>query len=210
MNLRKESAKALGAFLAELVPSLKARFVVGQPDPEKDATYNGLAILPGRFSFEGQQDEELDESQVGTTLVEVGSLSGTVELRIYARTAAERDDLEQQVTEAMLSREGSPGTVVVTLANLSSGGLRWGYEPPCTFALDSVDWEDEFAFDKRRYGFVSLNAWLPVLLTRTGDGATTIDTMILALTDDLTTDNASELVLEAYRVGADGSVALAS
>jgi len=205
-NIRTEAAKALGAFIAAQVPEFAGRFVVGQPDPEKQADYAGLCILPGRYAFESESEEEVDETHATRVLVEVGSLTGSVEVRVYARHQATRDDLEEKVMRALVSREGSPGTIVVTVGGLVFGNVRWDYEAPCTFSLAGSDWNDEFAFEHRRYSFMELDSWLPMLVSR--EGVYTIEQMVLALTDDLDTDAAADLVLEQYQVAADGTVAL--
>jgi hypothetical protein len=203
-NLRKEAAKALGAFIAAQVPEFNNRFLVGQPDPEKQADFAGLVILPGRYKFESESEEEVDETLPTRALVEVGSLEGSVEVRIYARHAAVRDDLEQKVLEALVSREGSPGTIVVTVPGIVVGGATWGYAPSCTYSLAGSDWQEEFAFEHRRYSFIELDSWLPMLVAR--NGVYTIEQMALAVTNDMTTEATTNLVLEQYQVAEDGTV----
>lgn len=205
MNLRKEAAKALGAFIASQVPEFASKFHVGQPDPEKQAEFNGLCILPGNYSFMSDSEEEVDDTQASRLLVEVGTFEGTCEIRVYARHQTTRDDLEDKIMQALCSREGSPGTVVFAVQNLTVNGTKWNYKPPCTYSLSGSDWHDEFAFEHRRYSFIEMDSWLPMLINR--DGVYAIRQMVLALTDDLVTDNAAPIPLEQYLVNEDGTVA---
>ncbi len=187
MSLRYEACVGLAAALETAVPALVGKVHAQQGDPSHQATWPCLTILPRMFHFDPWQENELavDTGGLDNHLLECGDLSGTVELQITAASAAEREDLEELVINAMFQRELAPGTLIVTCPNVVVAGVTTGYDAPITFSLVDAQWQEEFVFDQKRMSFLVLNVELPILVLRT---AYDIENLTIALTADLESD----------------------
>lgn len=205
MNLRKEAASRLAAKILTAVPSLGASAVISQAEPEVDGKYPGLVIMVGKFRFLPNQDEDVHQPAADKEFVQVGEAHGDLEVRIYAKAPAERNKLEDQVEQVFLARSGSPGVLVDTIPNVEIGGVASAFAPTIAFRLETLEWNEEFAFDRRRYSFISVATELPVLAVRT---VVNLNDLRLGLTEDLTTAYASLPAgsVEVVKINADGSL----
>jgi hypothetical protein len=73
-----------------------------------------------------------------------------------------------------------------------------------SFSLEEESWTEELAFSKKRDSFLNLNAWYPVLVNRSS--TYTIDQLVLAFTEDLTTTDPTQIAVEEVQVNDDGSL----
>jgi hypothetical protein len=189
MSLKYEACAALAAVLDD-ISGLAGKVHAGSGEPDHRATFPCVTLTPRNFSFEPWQENEVavDTTVAGNDqLMEVGNLIGKVEVSISTRAPAERETYEDMVLNAFMQRVGAPGTLVVTCSNVTVAGVATGYDAPITFCLDSADWQDEMVFDKKRGSFMDLEVVIPVLVLRTA--VYDIDTLTIALTHDLTSDD---------------------
>jgi hypothetical protein len=204
VNLRKEAAKALGTMLVAAVPGLNNKFTVATAEPEVDAAYAGLVVVLGKYRFEPNQDEEAFSVSDTRELFQVGVGRGDTELRVYAKTPFERAKLEADVEQALLQRTGSPGVTIVSIPNVEIGGLQTTYTASAAYVLEDLEWNEELAFDRRRYSFMTLSTEIEVLVLRS---VTRMTDLRIGLTEDMEGDlplPADEI--EVVAVNSDGSV----
>lgn len=166
-----------------------------------------LVIQPVPGASGGWKFEPADEDEIGSgapftnqNLVQVGSFEGMIELTVTAATAAERENIEELVLHYFLQREGSPGVAVCVTDPVTVGQWLTLHEATCAFVLDRAEWDETEAFDLRRKSRMLVTACIPALVLRTG--VYTIDSLVLALTEDL----GSNIPVEQILVNEDGSV----
>jgi hypothetical protein len=207
-RLRHQACQVLADYITARIPSLAARAV--HAEPEDDATYPSAVVMPRRFSFVAFQSDEVNAPEDSLELVtEVGAFEGSVDLRLYALSAPQREEYEDKLVALFLERDGAPGVLVVTCPAVTIAGsvsppLEVStYDAPVAFTLDESEWNDEKVFDKRRYTYLTLGLVLPALLLQ---HVATIEEYVLAITNDL----ASDVPDEEVQITEDGELAAPS
>jgi len=180
--MRRACLESLADALSKVVPS-GTTVEVGNADWEEPACLPLVRVIPQRFDFEPWQEEERDDTQPTRLFLDVGTFSGTVELRAAAKSKREREELEDLILNWFLSRELSPGVQVTVIpSGLKVGGAVTTYQAPCSFEMSGSEWQEEMAFQNRRYSFIDVDAHFPALVMR--EPVYTIDQLILALDSD--------------------------
>lgn len=200
--IKRAACEALKTYLTAQSSLAGVTVTTPQRDYEDTQAYPSVSIVPRRFELvERFQEHEADDSVTGKLLVNVGTLEGTVEVRVHTRTPYERETLEEAVLAAMFSTELAPGVVVCQLAAVTVGGQAYTHQPLTTFVLSDEEWREEAAFVDDRYTFLTLDASFPLLVSR---DVPSIDQLILAFTSDLTSTN--PVLDESVQVNQDGSL----
>jgi hypothetical protein len=191
----------VAAFQAALPPSAQINVAGSGADWEEPSVFPALRIIPSeKFKFDAMQDEEIDDTQPDKLLVEVGDFEGSIELRVIGRNRKERETVEELVMNVLLSRDGAPGVMVAQTAPVSVGGYATLYSAPVTMCLGDEEWRDEMVMDRKRFSFMTLDAYYPALVMKTG--VYPINQLILAFNEDLNSD----VPEEASIVNDDGSM----
>ena len=198
-RLKYQACSVLAAYIAAHIPAFaggKAR--AAHAEPEDDAQYPSVVVLPRRFSFQPFQEDEVHAPELGTErVVEVGAFEGAVDLRLYALSGPQRDEYEDKLTALFLERDDSPGVLVVTCPAVTIAGSVSPptevstYDAPVAFTLDDTEWNEEKVFDKRHYTYLTLGLNLPALLLQ---HVYTIEEYVLAINHDLASDVPDEQV----------------
>jgi hypothetical protein len=209
-NLKRAAMDALAVAVAARLTTLGGATALAanckavDADWEEQASFPSLRVLCDDLRFSPtSMDEEVDSATDNVVVLSVGSLDGTAELRIGARTQAEREALEPLVSDLFLQTEGARGAFTISLGTITLPGGATAYQPRVTFHISDEDWIEEKVFDKRRYASLFLDVSLPVLVRR--DVVGDMDTLILAFTQDLTTD-ADDVDTDAVVVDEDGNL----
>lgn len=187
MNIKRAAAEALATYLKDKIPQFKGNISSQWADEEEIAVFPSLRILPQKMSFSPFQDDELDDTADNRLVLSVGDFEGDFELRLFARSQPEREDLEQRVLDAFMLREGAPGVLTtvtepVTLNVLGEGEEYTLYQAPVTFTLDNDEWEEEKVFSKKRFTYMSVYGLFPALVSR---AVKDIDYLHLGIAEDL-------------------------
>lgn len=157
----------------------------------------------GSWQFEAFDEDEVGGAPFGNQqLFQVGEYTGDIEMVITANSAAQREEIEEQILHFFLSREGSPGTQVVTTKPVTVGKHLTLHEANATFSLDKAEWNEIEAFNKRRKARIVANATVPAIILR--NNVYTLDVLVLAITNDLT--GASDASSEQVQIHEDGSI----
>jgi hypothetical protein len=132
--------------------------------------------------FEPAQADEVYENATddGKVIVDVGSFTGLFTLQLFAASPAEREKYEQAIMDLFLSTEWAPGTLFVTTPNLIVNGYSSLYQAELKARLDSEEWNEELAFEAKRYSFLEIYIDYPALTTYI---APAIQSLQLALMD---------------------------
>lgn len=203
--LRTAALQALGDAIA-LATDLTSAHILGE-EPGAQGGTPCLVIQPigrgnGAWTFESSDEDEVEGAAFSSQqLYQIGEYHGDVELIIIASNAAERERLEEQILHYFLSREGSPGTqLVTTQPGVQVGTWLTLCEAPAVFTLDKTEWNEIEAFNKRRKARIVANCRIPALIVR--NDIYTLDEYVLVLQNDLTATAATESV----QIAEDGGI----
>lgn len=183
-NIKRIVGDSVAAYLANNVVGLAGRVTAVQEGPEKISEFPSVALLPSLFTFNACDPDMVsgDDDTDSPLVIDVGEFEGMVEMQLYAKSKPERELFEQRILDLFLSQEGSPGTLYVQCPTLTINGQVTLYGPEVKVRLDNAEWLEEFSFEARRYSFLDITYAFPALTAR---DVPSIDTLILALTDDL-------------------------
>jgi len=181
--LRYEALRLLAACISDAVPALRGKICAGPAESPKKLTFPSLSLLPVSFKFMPDQaaepyqlgDPDTTVHVDGKVLLNVGRHEGLIQLRLGAQTARLRAELEEQILAVFLGRPGSPGVLVTAVPQCHNATVAW--------ELDTDEWVNERAFDKKWYSLMTITAQLPALVTR--GSVYTIEELRITLTDDL-------------------------
>lgn len=190
----------VAAFQAALPASLQIDVQGSGANWEEPSKFPALRIIPSeKFKFDPMQEQEIDDTQPDQLLVEVGDFEGMIELRAVGRNRKEREIIEDAVMNVLLGKEGTPGVLVAQTAPVTIGGFASLYQATVSMCLSDEEWRDEMVMDRKRYTFITLDAYYPALVTRANVYA--INELVLAFNEDLNSDTPEEEVL----INEDGS-----
>lgn len=169
-QVKRAAAKALADTIETQIPELAGRVFPSWADEENEAAYPAVVVLPGRMKFEPWQEDEIDDSDPNVLVLSVGDFEGEAELRVYAKSEAERERIGQLVTDLFMAREGAPGVLVadtdpIPLNVLGSRTPQLG-TAHAAFTLDDDEWSEERVFSKKRYQFMNVGVVFPCLVAR--------------------------------------------
>lgn len=212
-NLKRIAAETLGTWLATEVPALAGKIHTVSPEPTERGAFPCVVILARTMRYQPMQadevwwstdvvpdpnDDEDDDPETdppdiddGKVVMNVGAFTGVFELRIYAKSVAERESLEDKVLHAFLKQELRPGIVSLTTPTLTINEYVTLYAAPVAFMLDEEEWREEFAFENRRFSFLDLDVEFPALAVR---DAYRIEHLQTAINHDLDSDVPDEAV----------------
>ncbi len=197
--------QALATALATAIPALAGKIIVQQAPSNVDETFPNLTIiLAGKMTYEPHQ--RLLQADLGSNVVvyNVGSHSGPLQLRLVATSLKERATLEDAIERLATSREGGPGVIVVPVTD--SDAVPW----VAAFEYEDSQWMDQRALEREYESVMTFNAIVPALTTTT---EYEIDTLILGLTQDMTTaftpSTFAPPAVELVSINADGSISQA-
>lgn len=184
--MKRACVESLATALAAVLPvgtDCKA-CAAGWEEPTK---FPAVRVLPGKFTFDPWQEQEVDDSQATNLFLEVGEFEGNIEIRVSARSKKERETIEDAILNWFLSREYTPGVQVTTLpSGQVVGGIATTYQANCAFSLEDEEWREEMVFSDKRFTFLDVEAWFPALVVRTG--VATIQSLRLVMEADVSAD----------------------
>lgn len=190
MSLVKRAAcDALAQFIQTQIPELAGSVFALWSDEEAEAVYPSVALVPGKLVLNPWQEDEVDDTDPEVLVLEVGDFEGDVELRVYAKSAPERERIGQLVQDLWFQREGAPGVLVTQTAPvpLNVSGTQTATIAPAlaAFTIDDETWQEERVFSKKRFDFMTVGLQLPCLVARAVPTITSVQ-VTLAVENDLT------------------------
>lgn len=205
-SIKRAVSETFASWLAGKVPALAGKIHAVQSGPNELSVWPCAALVANVLTYDPFQADEVwaqdpdafPFTDDGKVVLNVGDFTGSYELRVYAKSVGERETLEEQVLQALLSEEGRSGIVALQTPAVTVGGFTTLYQAPCAFMLERELWQEEFAFENRRFSFIDLEVAFPALIARE---AYQINQLCLAINSDL----ASDVPEENFIVNADGT-----
>lgn len=176
--IRIAALQRLADQIQACVPELRGKVCGGAAEAPHTLSFPNLAIFGVRFRYFPDQAALHCESGPSRATMNVGRVEGTVQLRLGAQTSSRRYELEQKLMENVFWADiERPGVVVFKLPE--------HHDAVIAFELDTDEWIDEKAFEKKWYSLMTVALQLPALVTK--GSIYSLEEVRLALTEDLTT-----------------------
>lgn len=182
--VRIEALRALAALIELRIPELAGHVCPGTPPSSENEHIPNLSIQPGKWRFEPGQRDEHAVLPGNVVVYDVGDHEAPCVLSILAATPAQRWILEDKVLELFRSSKHDSGFdlagVLVFQVAACPELARW----VCSFELDSDEWIDTLALERRYESRIVVTATIPALTI--DRPVYTIQQLILGVTEDRT------------------------
>lgn len=184
--VRIEALRALAALLELHIPELAGHVCTGVAPSSEHEMLPNLSILPTKWTYEPEQAEEAAVLPGNFVVWNVGQHACGMVLAIMAATPAQRWEIEAKVLDLFLSsvhpitEMPRPGVLVVPVTACPELA-EWF----AAFELESDEWVDTLALDRRYESRIVINGIVPALTV--GRGVYTIRQLILGVTEDFDT-----------------------
>ena len=152
-------------------------------DAFRDTPQPSIALVPGKRRFEWGNPTPLTVLSGQRGLWRAGTLTQPVQIRVVARTAKEREPIEQEVEDRFGPRRG---TLHLATAALTLSGVATGYTAPVTLKLGGAGWDEEKTNERRRYSFLDTTLTTEILYVSATGTLPTMATIALHVTHDMT------------------------
>ncbi len=182
--VRIEALRALAAVIAAAIPDLAGHICEGTPPSSEFETLPNLSMQPTRWTWEPEQRSEHRALPGNVVVWNVGQHASPLVLSIIAASPEQRSQLEDAVIDLFRSARNPttglprPGVLVVPVTACETLAT-W----VATFELESDEWGDGAAFDRRFESRIIVTAIIPALTIERP--IYTINELRLALARDL-------------------------
>lgn len=167
--MKRVSCEVLARYIQSRLPPglVPGGVFVGSADHEDAEAQPQIRVLAQQWTFDPYNVADVDETLANVVLVETGWWEGNTEIRILGTTQPQREAIEEAVLDILVGDdELSPGIVTALTPPVKIRGQQTSYQAPCTWAIATQEWRDEFSFDDHRYAFLELETVVPALGVR--------------------------------------------
>lgn len=208
--VRIEALRALAKLFELRIPELRGHVCVGVSSEHEEVP--NLSIQPTRWTYLPDQANEHATLPGNVVVWDCGDHQCTCVLSILAATPGQRAALEAKVLDVFLSSRHPltdmprPGVLVMPITACPALDL-W----TASFELESDEWIDTLALDRRFESRLVVNAIIPALTIQTP--VYTINELILGVTEDMDTTftpaTAIPPAVELVTINEDGTITAA-
>lgn len=207
--VRIEALRAFGAFIERMVPELAGHVCVADTPPNEYESMPNVSIIPGKWDYAPEQRSDHAELPGNTVVYNVGEHNAPCVISVMASTRTERAALEQKIVALFYGNDhpldGMPLDGVIMLpVNTCPALSRWS----ASFDLESDEWNDTLAQDRRFESRIVCTAGIPALTIKTP--VYTIEQLLLGITEDMSTTftpaTAIPPAVELVVINEDGSI----
>ncbi len=205
----REALRILAAHISTNVSTLTGKVKPEWSDAMHAEPMPVCGLVPRRFT-----PEWFNELPLGGTapvsVIQLGLVTGKIELRVGHKTAAQRERLCDEVMglfiEAGASRTAiaKPGLLVLPTAPIYVAGVSSGVSTKCAYDLETWEWQEERVFEAARFAFLDVTVEFPIVIAR--EDAHAITDFRLALTKDITSPLDENLPIDETVSIVDGEV----
>lgn len=207
--VRIEALRALAALLQTAIPELSGHVCTGTPPSSEFEHVPNLAIMPSKWTYDPEQEDERATLPGNRVVYRVGEHNCACVLSLVTGTVGERWTLEAKILDLFLRAKHpltghrQPGVIVLSINSLPELA-RW----VASFELESDEWNDQLALDRRYESRIVINAHIPALVV--DSPVYTIEQLILGVTEDMSTTftpaTAIPPAVELVVINQDGSI----
>lgn len=211
--VRIEALEAFTALVERMIPELAGHTCAGQAPSSEMEELPNLSIEPSRWRYVMDDAAQTATLPGNVVVYDVGNHEAACVVSIMATSPRQRATIEAKVIDLFLrskhplSGMHMPGVLSFLVSDCPEVS-RWA----CSFDLDSDEWVETLALDRRYESRIMINATVPAL---TIDAPVyTISTLILGVTGDfdttLTPTTAVPPLVELVTINADGTISPAT
>lgn len=181
--------------------------IVEDAGTERPACFPNLVVRQsGTFAFQAWGEDQV-WSTATTQTVQVGDLSGKIEINLGATTRQARAKIEDKILSAFYGNVDDNaahrgGVLVLQMDQFLVGGVANLAQLPIGYVLGDDTWDEEMVFERKRFSSMVVEVDLPCLVTRTP--VYDINTLALAITKDL--ESTDPVLDETVAVDEDGDL----
>lgn len=207
--VRLEALNALAALLQLEVPGLQC-ICEGVAPPSEQECYPNASLQPTRWTYEPEQREEHKTLPGNVAVFNVGQHSAPMVISIVTSTLQDRHEIEAKILNLFLGAEhpltgmAMPGVLCLPVTACPELG-DW----LASFELESDEWNNADAFDRRYESKIIVTAIIPALTVKRN--VYSVNELRLGLTPDMSKQFApSPFVtasdVEVVRINEDGTI----
>lgn len=203
--IRIEALRAFTALVEQQIPELAGRTCAGQaPSSELERTPN-LSIEPGRWVYDPEQVRQVATLPGNVAVYEVGNHEAPCVVSIIANTTSKRAEIEAKVLDLFYSSVhpltglAMPGVLVFAVSECPDLS-EWS----CSFDLDTDEWVETAAFDRRYESRLMVTATVPALTVRRP--VYTIEKLVLGVAELATPSRPAPPPSELVTINIDGTL----
>lgn len=203
--VRIEALRALGALFELRIPELAGHVCVGVAPSSETEELPNLSIQPTQWSYDPNMAEEVIALPGNRLVYNVGYHEAACVISIMTATLGERWVIEAKVLNLFLSTAHPltgfhmPGVIVLQVTACPELSA-WS----CSFDLDTDEWVDTLALDRRYESRIQISAEIPALIV---DSAVhTIEQLVLAVQQLPPAPSIADLGIELVTINSDGTV----
>lgn len=201
--IKLEALRGLESAIVAGIPALAGNTTIVQEPPDQKVRFPSLAIIPaGSPRFRFCYDQVHSRPTSSSIVAQVGTWEGSLQIRLAHANMHKRYEIQQEIENLFLQREGAPGvllTTITTVDNIADFLVSWD--------MDDGGWEEEFAFSSQEWAVTTLDYVIPALVRR--EGVFSIEDLRLGVTTDFNvpaTSVAFDGLAHKYRINDDGTV----
>lgn len=184
--VRIEALRALGQLIEARIPELVDRVCPADTPPNEFEELPNVSIIPGKWAFDQYQREEHAVLPGNTVVYNVGEHNCPCVISVMATSRTQRAAIEQKIVALFYGNDhpldGMPLDGVIMIPITSCPELS---RFMASFDLESDEWSDTYALDRRFESRIVIAAGIPALTIKTP--VYTIDQLLLGVTEDMTT-----------------------
>jgi hypothetical protein len=154
--LRIRASEVLAAIIQKACPEIEV--CAGPSEDGHKRKFPSIAIKPIKWDFSPDQEDEWKEIGDNRIILNVGRYDAMYQIQVGAKNPYVRAEIEQFVLDLFFQREGSPGIIVVDIADC--------HDAIVAYELGSQMWLDEAGFSDKWFSTININVAMPVLVER--------------------------------------------
>ena len=220
MIIKLRALERLASIIECEIPSLRCAISAGHASKHQKQRFPSVSLSPTRFSFYPDQATNQDPvTKLDMTdgpkvsVFNVGRWVGVIDVRVGAKTAYQRYELEHKLEQIFLGEATGVDASRPDAGACNRPGVLLADIPECHFArvafeLESDSWDNEMVFSNEWFSVLRVRAQIPALICK--GPIHTIETLKLCLTEDLDTVVTSTATLptdtETVQIADDGTI----
>lgn len=208
-----EALRALGKLIELTIPQLAGHVCVADTPPNEHEAVPNVSIEPSKWTWDPDQESEHATLPGDVVVWNVGDHNAPCVISVVAASRTQRAAIEQQITDLFLSQRhpltdmSLAGCIVIPVTSCQALS-SW----LAIFDLETEEWNDTLAQDRRFESRIVINASIPALVIQRP--VYTIDELILGITHDMTTTftpaTAIPPAVELVTINEDGTITAAT
>lgn len=202
--VRIEALRALAALIAAAVPELQGHVCAGIAPSSEYETVPNVSINPSRWTFDPDGTHEQATLPGNVVVWNVGQHSCAMTISIVASSPAQRMEIESKILDLFLASESDDGFLRAGVIVLPIAACPELSTWVASFELESDEWSDVQALDRRYESRIVCNGIIPALTIQRP--VFTINSLILGVEIQASSTAQASGALPLVTINEDGTI----